>query len=1550
MGVACRWSDISVISDDVFMGIRNHSASVLILLNTLLKLKSSHSYPDLEIPVVPAIVPTTKFIPRDMIDLLKKLIVYSVLTGTAAVAATVELKKNDHIAIVGNALPDRMQHDGWLETLIVAKYPELDLTIRNLARTGDEVVTRARSENFGSPNDWLKRTDADVIFGFFGFNESFEGEAGLEKFKTDLANYLKETKALNYSGNGAPRIVLLSPIANEKPLDPNFEVPSTNNANLALYTRAMAEVAAANGVGFVDLYSPSLALMEQMREQSKSMTINGIHLSEEGDRQLAPIIFRGLFGQEPPAGNFEKLREAINEKNTQWHHRYRTVDGYNVYGGRSALAYRPDESRFISDREAPAPFISNYKVMQEEMAQRDVMTANRDKRVWAVARGGDLVVDDSNLPPVTPVPSNRPGPNPDQSHVFLDGEAAIKQMTVHSGMKVNLWADEKQFPELVNPLQMAWDTRGRLWVTVWLNYPERSPLSAKGDSLLVFEDTDNDGRADKVTPFLEGLNAPTGFQFYKDGVLIMQAPDFWFVRDTDGDGRADTKERVLMGLDSADSHHTANAIAYDPGGAMYLSDGVFHRTQVETPNGPLRNNDAAIYRFEPRTGKFETYISYGFANPHGKVFDRWGNGIITDATGNANYFDAPFSGHLDYPAKHPGMRQFWDRPSRPCPATGILSSRHFPDDMQGNFLNLNVISFQGIYNVKVTDEGSGIHGETVENIVSSDDPNFRPIDVKIGPDGAIYFADWHNQIIGHMQHHLRDPNRDNKHGRIYRITYPDRPLLNAPKIDGQPILALLELLKSPENGTRELAKIELSKHDSKEVAAAVNRWTQSLDKKDPEYEHQLMEALWVHQWHNVVNVDLLKNRLGSPDPRAVAAAARVLCYWRDRVPGALDLFAQLAENTSPRVRLEAVRAASFYDVPQAADVALAILKQPTDYYLDYTLRETMRQLEPVWRAALNSGATIAANNPVGIEYILKSVPNTGLASLPRIPSVLEAYLKRAGISDADRSLALADLAEKNDKDRTSTLLALLNQNEDDAEASMNLAGLLPMLPPNELKSRRAKIVTLTEQGAVIRPAAWAALAVADGSFDGIWPVAEKSPAALTDLLAGIPKLMDPTLRSTAWPKVMPLLTSVPKSWNTGKLKDGTVGRFVRIELPRNGTLTLSEVEVMSDGRNVARFGKASQSSVSNDGSADRAIDGRNAGNYGSGTLTHSQENERSPWWEVDLGSERPIESVTVWNRTEGSLGKRLDGFTLTVLDDSRNAVFQSKENPAPDRDVTIAISSDHVGGMRRAAIRALSSMGTEPEATFNALAGLVANGQEVVVAASGLRRIPSADWPKPSAAKAATALVAWAKTIPVDGRTSQEYVETIQLASDLAGRLSAAEMTMMRRELKDLRVAVYVIRTVREQMRFNTPRLVVEAGKPFELIVINDDFMPHNLVIAKPGGREIIGPMADKMEPNKLDGKGRAYIPNDVAYLSNPHPLILDATKLLEAGDQATLKLTAPTAEGEYTYVCTFPGHWPVMWGQLIVTKDVDAYLAANPEANLPMAMPAGEHSGHGFE
>ena len=1460
----------------------------------------------------------------------------AIAVGVQAQAPKLALKSGDHVAIVGHALPDRIQHSGYLETLIHQKFPRHELVFRNLSASGDEVATWHRSENFGSRDKWLEKTQADVIFAFYGFNESFKGYDGIQKFRDDLDKFLKETTAKNYSGKGSPRIVLFSPIANEKHRDPNFPDPAANNSNLRDYTDAMANVAQANGVPFVDLFKPSQQLFADAERKGASLTVNGFLLTDAGDKALAPAIFKGLFGEDAPSLN-EKLRAAVNEKNRQWHQRYRTVDGFNVYGGRSALAYLPGKPGHITDREPPEPRISNYKVMQEEMSQRDVLTANRDHRVWAVAKGGDLVVMDDNLPPVTPVKSNKPFSEQQEIAPFLSGEEAISRMTLHSGMKVNLFADEKQFPDLVNPVQMAWDTRGRLWISAWRNYPERTPTSKIGDKLLVFEDTNGDGRADKVTPFLEDLNCPTGFQFYKDGVLLMQAPDLWFVRDTNGDGKADWKERVLMGMDSADSHHTANSICHEPGGAIYLSDGVFHRTQVETAAGPVRNTDGAIYRFEPRTGKFETYISYNFANPHGRVFDYWGNDLVTDATGNNTFFGPAFSGRLDS-GKHSSLKDFWARPNRPCPATGILSSRHFPEEFQGNFLNINVISFQGIYRVKVSEDGAGLKGETMEHLISSTDPNFRPICISVGPDGALYFCDWANNIIGHMQHHLRDPNRDHEHGRIYRITYEGRPLLKPKKIDGQPIPALLELLKEHEDSVRELAKIELGKHDSAKVIAATKKWAASLDKSDPNYEHHMMEALWVHQWHNVVDLDLLKNRLASPDSRARAQAGRVLCYWRDRVPDSLALFKKLAEDQHPRARLEAVRAASYYREAQAADVALASLKQPTDYYLDYTLKETLKQLEKYWRKALAESVPIAADNPAGLQRLMASLSAAELQKLKRTPPVLVAMLTRPDVLDAQRIETLDTLAKERKTSRVVELLGALESAKSDATAAAGLARLLPLNEASALKAERSRLAKLVASANPneVRAPAWAALAIADAGFDALWTQAAKSPETLSDLLNGIPYLNDSDFRSKAYDRVKPLLGDLPAEFKSTSAKP-VAGRYVRIELPRNGTLTLAEVEVFSGGKNTAPQGKAKQSSTASGGNANRAIDGKTNGEYGAGTSTHTREDQKNPWWELDLGAEKPIESVGIWNRTDGELGKRLDGFTLAVLDSKRSEVFTKSGNPAPAKGARISIGGvDPVASIRRAAIRAAVAMPRDQQATFTALAGLIAKGDSVTDAAGGMRVLPRAAWTKDQAAASATALLAWAKKVPASERTAQDFIETVNVASDLAGALPGERATALRKDLRDLGVAVFVIKAVREQMRYDTPRLVVEAGKPFEIILVNDDFMQHNLVVVKPGTREKVGKAADAMPPDRLDDRGRAFLPKTTD--------IVSATRLLDSGQKATLSFSGLHEEGVFEYVCTYPNHWPSMWGQLVVTKDVDAYLAAHPEAKLPAATTGHDH------
>src|SRR5207237_831886 len=130
----------------------------------------------------------------------------------------------------------------------------------------------------------------------------------------------------------------------------------------------------------------------------------------------------------------------------------------------------------------------------------------------------------------------------------------------------------------------------------------------------------------------------------------------------------------------------------------------------------------------------------------------------------------------------------------------------------------------------------------VEPILSSPDPNFRPSDLRIGPDGAIYFLDWHNPIIGHMQHNLRDPSRGREHGRVYRVTHTDRPLLKPVKIAGEPIEKLLDLLKEPEDRVRYRTRIELAARDTAAVIPAAQKWAAALDKNDPQHEHHMAEA------------------------------------------------------------------------------------------------------------------------------------------------------------------------------------------------------------------------------------------------------------------------------------------------------------------------------------------------------------------------------------------------------------------------------------------------------------------------------------------------------------------------------------------------------------------------------------------------------------------------------------------------------------------------------------------------------------------------------------
>ena len=813
----------------------------------------------------------------------------AVTIGAACGRGQTFFQNGDHVVIIGNGLADRMQHHGWLETYLQAELPGLELVIRNQGFTGDRIDHRPRSEGFMTVDEYLALSKADVIFAMFGYNESYDGEPA--QFGEALTEWIDRTSAQNYSGKGAPRIVLFSPIAHENLNDSNLPDGRDNNARLAAYTEAMEVVAGEKNVRYYNLFGPSQKLYA---DALSPLTINGVHLNEDGNRQVAEIIVESLLGRQPAAdmATLESVRAAVLDKNWHWFNRYRATDGNDVWGTRSTLAFTNDQT--------------NFEVLQNELVQLDYMTANRDRVIWAAAAGQAIDPEDSNMPQPVEVISNIDQPQT-QDGVSVTGtleyvgpEDAIELMTLDKDLRVNLFASEEMFPEMVNPVQLGVDTRGRLWVASWATYPKWEPTKEMDDRLLILPDDDGDGVADRAITFAYVHN-PTAFEFWNGGVIVASVPDILFLKDTDGDDVADVRISLLGGLGSADTHHSANNFVYGPDGFIYYQRGIFNVSNVETPW--FTNQESGIsgmYRFNPRTHEF-SFHAVNNPNPHGISFDYWGYHYATDGTGGTAYQVKP-TGDGGFT-----MRGLLPHTVRPVPSSGILSSSHFPERNQDNFLILNVIAFLGIkqYTLAYETETGDVHGTETNDLLVSSDPNFRPSDFEIGSDGALYVADWANAIIGHMQHNVRDPNRDHEHGRIYRITAQGRPLQEHIPLDGRPIPELLAALESPVNGIRHRARIELSERNSAEVIAATEEWLQRFDVTSEADAHHILEALWVHQQHNVVNLDLLNLVLYSPVPHARIAAQRVEQLWDYNAAKPFDFTSTLEDDTVASVEPDA---------------------------------------------------------------------------------------------------------------------------------------------------------------------------------------------------------------------------------------------------------------------------------------------------------------------------------------------------------------------------------------------------------------------------------------------------------------------------------------------------------------------------------------------------------------------------------------------------------------------------------------------------------------------
>ena len=468
-----------------------------------------------------------------------------------------KLEKGDRIAFIGNTLFDRAQNFGWFESYLYLAHPDDDLVIRNFAWSADEVDLQPRPDNFATVKQHLTREKVDVIFAAFGYNESFAGLEAIDSFKARLTTWLIDLKTSAFNGETGPRIVLVSPIANENV--ENIPAADLNNERLGAYVAAMKEVAAEQKVGFADVFSATEAALN---DANTELTINGAHLTDEGYHVFADALFSETFGTSAPDPN-EELREVVIDKDRQFFRRYRPLNTFYYTGGRSKAYGYLD---FL-------PAMRNY----------EILTENREARAWAIAKGGtfgDTPIDDSNLPPLGPVIESK------GANEWLSPEDELKAFRVDPRFEVNLFASEEEFPEIACPIQRRWDAKGRLWVSCSTTYPHTYPGSPPNDKIVILEDTDNDGKADKSTVWADDVHIPLSFELYKDGIFVSEEPSLSLLRDTDGDDKADFREQVSTGYGTEDSHHALHDFVWTPDGELLFREAIFHNSQVETPYGP----------------------------------------------------------------------------------------------------------------------------------------------------------------------------------------------------------------------------------------------------------------------------------------------------------------------------------------------------------------------------------------------------------------------------------------------------------------------------------------------------------------------------------------------------------------------------------------------------------------------------------------------------------------------------------------------------------------------------------------------------------------------------------------------------------------------------------------------------------------------------------------------------------------------------------------------------------------------------------------------------
>ena len=886
-------------------------------------------------------------------------------SALAASNDPLELKNGDRVLFIGDTFFEREVDYGQIETRLTAAFPDRNVTFRNLGWAADTPLGRSRASfDWNKPEDeWLKRVKEQVAlvkptvaFLSYGMTASFTGEAGIPKFKADISRLMDAIEEVSGSATDGPnkmRFVLLGPVDRERGSGPESEI-GQHNATLVAVGDALRTLAGQRGGQFVDLF-------DLASRHGVFLQPDGIHLSESGYQPAAERIVAVLTGPlasapftEEATPEFELLRAAIRKKNELFFHRWRPENWTYLFGFR-----KQEQGQNAVEIPRFDPLIEEWEkriAKLRDLKHQDPATVTEVQGLLTQSRAG--------LSPARPEQPKADGKSPPHYE-----SQPIPTFEVADGFEVSLWAED---PQLHKPIEVNWDAQGRLWVASSEVYPQIKPGQPATDSIVVLEDTNGDGKADKSTVFADGLLIPTGvLPDSQGGCYVAASHQLLYFKDTNGDGKADERRIVLSSFGTEDTHHNLHTLRWGYDGRIYMNQSIYTHTHVETPHGIARLNSAGIWRFDPYTYQLEVFTRGG-CNPWGHHWDNYGNSFFTDGAGFQGIsYCVPGAMYFTYAGARRELQSVSPGNYPKFASLEVVRSPQFPDDWQGDFITCDFRAHR-VVRFKYSEADAGFQTKEMPDLLRSTNVTFRPIDVKFGPDGGLYIADWSNPIIQHGEVDFRDPRRDKEHGRVWRVTAKGRSTLKREDLTKLGIAELLDRTLS-KNGweqeqARRVAAIILRPRVSEQSADLVRNW----QVKQPDKRAGL-EALWLNEAVGVFDYRLVKEVLASPDYNVRVAGARYLANNLAPLDHPTDEFVKLCADENSRLRLEALRALSKIPSAKAAELALSVLEKPMDPFLDYALWLTINDLAEPWIAAIKSGEWKVEGHEKQLEFGLKAI-------------------------------------------------------------------------------------------------------------------------------------------------------------------------------------------------------------------------------------------------------------------------------------------------------------------------------------------------------------------------------------------------------------------------------------------------------------------------------------------------------------------------------------------------------------------------------------------------